>query len=118
MCVDCVLVSPRIAQADPVDELLLEVNLSHLCCQHILVLRHQPLLHLCHWCLLRRPLLWCLLHHSPSTSASWHTTIGREELRGTLIGSPTLTANSASSVCCGGVTGCAADQQTVGVAEV
>jgi hypothetical protein len=45
-------------------------------------------------------------------------TIGSEELKRTLVGSPALVANGNAMVGCGGVTGHVADRHTIRVAEV
>jgi hypothetical protein len=55
---------------------------------------------------------------SPSTNASCRTTISREELRGTLIGSLALVADSAVRFWCEGFTRRAANIRTSGVIEV
>jgi hypothetical protein len=55
---------------------------------------------------------------SPSTGASWCTTVGREEIGGSLVGSPALVADGAAKVGCVGVTKHTADQRMIIVAEV
>jgi hypothetical protein len=55
---------------------------------------------------------------SSGTNASWCMTVGSEELKWTLVGSPVLIDDGNAMVRCGGVIGHVADQQMIGVAEV
>jgi hypothetical protein len=54
----------------------------------------------------------------PGTGDSWCNTIGHKELRGTVVRSPVLIADGTNRDGCGGVTRCATNQQTIGVADV
>jgi hypothetical protein len=55
---------------------------------------------------------------SIGTGTSWCKTIGREELGGALVGLPTLAAEGATRVGCGGVTTHETNQLAIGDVEV
>jgi hypothetical protein len=55
---------------------------------------------------------------SPSTGSSFCATIGHEELKGTVVRSPALTADVAAKGECGGVTRCEAYRWMIRVVEV